>query len=870
MAVAAGGHGRIWLWARLTDRSPAGEDDSFGENTTPDSVTNGVVAVSAGEYFSLALKADGTVVGWGFNADGEATGVASLTATGLVVVAGQTLSNVVAISAGFNHSLALRADGSVVVWGDTSNGEGNIPPSASSGVVAISAGGFYSLALKADGSVVAWGWNGLDQTNIPASASSGVVGISAGRYPYAAYCLALKADGSAVAWGDNSYGQTNVPASAASGVAAVATASYYGLALKRTAQSSPWGGRTQASKKGSSLQRTSCPGLTVTGTVNVEVPGTYTLTYTVTNALGIVGTATRTVAVPPDTTPPVLPAQVVLTALPGSCQAALTPITATDISDPDAMVTSVPPAGTLLPLGITNIVCVATDASGNSSTGTVEVIVIRLGQQVVPTGWDWMPRLAVSGPLAVASSADGLRLVAVEYAGEIYTSTDGGLTWTPHESNRYWQAVASSADGTRLVAVDYLGDGSGGQIYTSTDAGATWTPREANRYWWSVASSTDGTRLIAVDNGDPNLGTGGGIYTSSDSGTNWTATSAPITNWLAVASSANGNVLIAAGPSVYLSLDSGQTWNQTRNLTDFQGDDAFEAAACTADGSQLFVIGTQGGGAGQMYSSTNAGLSWQETWGYGMSYVPPIFCDRIACSADGTTLVTGSLGYSSIWTWSGDATWRMGQENFLGGSLTGYWSSLASSADGNRLVAGTYDGQLYTSVPTVNPPAPLPTFIGATNQAVDLAGPNGTVVWFSVTATNSDECVPIEWVTCAPASGSTFPAGTNVVTCVAMDAYGCRERTNFTVEVRGNQAPTDILLSNSTVPALQPVGTTVGTLSAVGQPGDAYSFALVPGAGTRTMTRSPSRGTRCRRRWSWMTNPRAATASASGPRKRAA
>ena len=77
--------------------------------------------------------------------------------------------------------------------------------------------------------------------------------------------------------------------------------------------------------------------------MNVEVPGTYTLTYTVTNALGIVGTATRTVVVPPDTTPPVLPAQVVLTALPGSCQAGLAPITATDISDPNPMVTCVQP-----------------------------------------------------------------------------------------------------------------------------------------------------------------------------------------------------------------------------------------------------------------------------------------------------------------------------------------------------------------------------------------------------------------------------------------------------------------------------------------------------------------------------------------------
>ena len=52
----------------------------------------------------------------------------------------------------------------------------------------------------------------------------------------------------------------------------------------------------------------------------------------------------------------------------------------------------------------------------------------------------------------MASSADGIRLVALEYNGLIYTSADAGVTWTSHDSARFWTAVASSADGSTVVA----------------------------------------------------------------------------------------------------------------------------------------------------------------------------------------------------------------------------------------------------------------------------------------------------------------------------------------------------------------------------------------------------------------------------------
>jgi hypothetical protein len=60
------------------------------------------------------------------------------------------LSNLVAIAAGGWHSLALRADGTPIAWGNDSSGQCDVPP-ALTNAVAIAAGGYHSLAIRAEG-----------------------------------------------------------------------------------------------------------------------------------------------------------------------------------------------------------------------------------------------------------------------------------------------------------------------------------------------------------------------------------------------------------------------------------------------------------------------------------------------------------------------------------------------------------------------------------------------------------------------------------------------------------------------------------------------------------------------------------------------
>jgi hypothetical protein len=121
-AVALGGQhtlviarGRVGGWG----------DNGYGQITIPASATN-VVAIATGYRHSLALKADGTVVGWGDNGYGQATGVAN-GPSGIVTIGSQALTEVVAMAAGQYHSLALKADGTVVVWGRNNYGQLNVP-----------------------------------------------------------------------------------------------------------------------------------------------------------------------------------------------------------------------------------------------------------------------------------------------------------------------------------------------------------------------------------------------------------------------------------------------------------------------------------------------------------------------------------------------------------------------------------------------------------------------------------------------------------------------------------------------------------------------------------------------------------------------
>ena len=149
-----------------------------------------VPMVSTYNNFSLALKADGTVSGWGDTGDGQlgAEYSSSVLTPQTIYVDGEPMKDVKMVAVGMGHSLALLDDGTVYAWGNNTMGQLGINndqetvvkrPTKVRGIagtgelgvdtpkiIAISAGANFSMALDDEGHVYTWGSNDLGQLGL--------------------------------------------------------------------------------------------------------------------------------------------------------------------------------------------------------------------------------------------------------------------------------------------------------------------------------------------------------------------------------------------------------------------------------------------------------------------------------------------------------------------------------------------------------------------------------------------------------------------------------------------------------------------------------------------------------------------------------
>jgi len=167
--------GTVWTWG----------NNSFGQlgDGTSGFITsrsfalqvvglNDIIEVSGGNWHAMALGADGIIYTWGYGSFGQmGDGLSQNRFTPGVV---PNLSDIVNIRTGFSHSVALRSDGTVWTWGlntkkqlgDAALGfksEVPIQVTGLTNVVQIATGGDHSLARKEDGTVWAWGYNFFGQ-----------------------------------------------------------------------------------------------------------------------------------------------------------------------------------------------------------------------------------------------------------------------------------------------------------------------------------------------------------------------------------------------------------------------------------------------------------------------------------------------------------------------------------------------------------------------------------------------------------------------------------------------------------------------------------------------------------------------------------
>ncbi|MCB1048511.1 MAG: T9SS type A sorting domain-containing protein [Calditrichaeota bacterium] len=130
--------------------------------------------------FVCGVKADGSIATWGyFSGD---------------LAAPAPNTDFVSVKTGSMNCIALKSDGSVVVWGlDNTHGQLTVPE-PNTGFIAVADGSGAFMALKSDGSIVSWGATTTDEVPLP---NSGYVSIAAGG----ARCVGLRSDGTIEQWG---------------------------------------------------------------------------------------------------------------------------------------------------------------------------------------------------------------------------------------------------------------------------------------------------------------------------------------------------------------------------------------------------------------------------------------------------------------------------------------------------------------------------------------------------------------------------------------------------------------------------------------------------------------------------------------------
>jgi hypothetical protein len=313
--------------------------------------------------------------------------------------------------------------------------------------------------------------------------------------------------------------------------------------------------------------------------------------------------------------------------------------------------------------------------------------ILTVGMPLAPMGTAWTRHGPTDSWRAIASSADGIKLAAIDQSDTLYTSIDGGQTWNQQGFGFSFGAkIASSADGQILLATP-AGTGS---LLFSYDAGQSWFPSMASSDWRAIAMSADGNIVYAVDAGQV-------VWTSYYGGNvSAQATLPGTTTAMACSADCSRAVAVNSTGELLLSDNSGGFYFTPVNLGSIQPD--FETVTMSADGSHILA-----GGPDALVGSSDffVNSSWYSSGGWTAS----------ASSADGLRVMLSSATVLRV-SLDGAKTWTDRTPPTSG------WTAVAMSSDGSRLVAADGTG-ISTSVSTTTP-GPTGSISGLQYGAIEL------------------------------------------------------------------------------------------------------------------------------------------------------
>ena len=217
--------GTLWSWGNGSNGALGTNDIvCYSSPVQEASTSTNWSEVSCGNTYAAAIKSDGTLWSWGANGFGN-LGTNNTTSYSSPVQETSSSSTWSKISSGFNHTVAIKTDGTLWSWGRNNLGQlgtNNVTcysspvqeTSSSTDWAEVSCASEFTVAIKTDGTLWAWGYNlyGTLGTNNTTCYSSPVQEVSSSTNWSIVDCSsghtsAIKTDGTLWGWGFNSSGQ---------------------------------------------------------------------------------------------------------------------------------------------------------------------------------------------------------------------------------------------------------------------------------------------------------------------------------------------------------------------------------------------------------------------------------------------------------------------------------------------------------------------------------------------------------------------------------------------------------------------------------------------------------------------------------------
>lgn len=149
--------------------------------------------------------------------------------------------------------------------------------------------------------------------------------------------------------------------------------------------------------------------------------------------------------------------------------------------------------------------------------------------------------------------------------GEVYLSSDGGVTWKQlsiHLTDKRDRPSVVGAMGGEVLIYS-RGEG----ILRSTNSGASWHP---------VSSVNPQTRIPVLFQGAHYLGTATGLLVSRDQGVSWQTQGGAVSIWLGPFFGRDAQEMLVVGEQgAFVTRDAGSTWKQVASLKPKEGGFAF-------------------------------------------------------------------------------------------------------------------------------------------------------------------------------------------------------------------------------------------------------------------------------------------------------